>query len=282
MSDLVERREAASRYVAALFGADTNGLVVEIRFRVPSGMRQGFFSAGAPGRVVDAVLALSSRTDVFVGVLPRVRRGGRIQDVMPTARAAWADCDNAASGTALASFEPRPSMVVASGTGSHCHAYWLLSEPVAVVAIERLNRRLALALGADAGVVTKPHTILRPPGSLNWKHTPPAPVRLIAMQDGLRVSSEELDRRLPRTRPPVQVDGRERLARGPRSEIARDRLRSVPPRVYFERLTGLRVGRSGKVRCPLHELSVGRADGADVSPARSSADASSRDRGGPR
>jgi len=32
-----------------------------------------------------------------------------------------------------------------------------------------------------------------------------------------------------------------------------DLLRLVPPRVYFERLTGLRVGRSGKLRCLFHD-----------------------------
>jgi hypothetical protein len=32
-----------------------------------------------------------------------------------------------------------------------------------------------------------------------------------------------------------------------------DLLRLVPPPVYFERLTGLRVGRSGKLRCLFHD-----------------------------
>jgi DNA primase len=32
-----------------------------------------------------------------------------------------------------------------------------------------------------------------------------------------------------------------------------DPLRLVPPPVYFERLTGLRVGRSGKLHCLFHD-----------------------------
>jgi len=48
--------------------------------------------------------------------------------------------------------------------------------------------------------------------------------------------------------------------------------------VYFEQLTGIRVGRSGKVRCPFHDLSVGEATAGGIVPARSFADASSRDR----
>jgi len=37
------------------------------------------------------------------------------------------------------------------------------------------------------------------------------------------------------------------------SHTASDPLRLVPPPVYFERLTGLRVGRSGRLRCLFHD-----------------------------
>ncbi len=61
-----------------------------------------------------------------------------------------------------------------------------------------------------------------------------------------------------------------------------DALTAIPATLYVPLLTGQGLGRDDKVCCPFHDLSVGRADGADVSPARSSADASSRDDGGPR
>ena len=252
MSEVVVGRAAASRYVGALFGSAPEGVLVEVRFRVASGMRQGFFTVGASRAVVDAVAALATRTDVFVGVLPRVRRRGRVEDVVERGWVVWVDCDTSASAAALRSFEPRPSMVVASGSGQHRHAYWFLEESVDLAWLERLNRRLALALGADAGVVTKPHTILRPPGSLNWKHRPPAPVRLLGLCEQRRVSAVELDRQLPLERERI-----ERAARAPGQGLlsARvvDSLAMVPPRVYFERLTGARVGRSGNVCCPFHE-----------------------------
>jgi len=251
MSDLIVSRDAASRYVEALFGSAPAGGLVEVRFRVASGMRQRFFPVGASLTVVDAALALAARTDVFVGVLPRVRRRGRLEDVVERGGVVWADCDAPGSATVLRSFEPRPSMVVASGSGRHRHAYWLLKEPVDVGWIERLNRRLALALGADAGVVTKAHTILRLAGSLNWKHRPPAPVRLLGLREHHRVSAEELDGQLPSERPRIQ-DGT-RAGRQRFRATAVDTLHSVPPPVYFEQLTGIRVGRSGKVRCPFHE-----------------------------
>lgn len=252
MSELVACREAAGRYVAVLFGSVAGGSLIEVRFRAASGMRQRFFSTATLGPVVDTVLALATRTDVFIGVLPRVRQRGRREDVAGRAGVLWADCDTDASAAALTSFQPRPSMVVASGSGQHRHAYWLLREPVDLGSLERLNRRLALTLGADAGVVTKPHTILRPPGSVNRKHSPPTPVRLIGLQEGHRVSRDELDRDLPRE-PRTESAARAGRVRPPWRERDGDPLQSVPPPVYFAQLTGQRVGRSGKARCPFHD-----------------------------
>ncbi len=203
--------------------------------------------------MVDAVLSLASRTEVFVGVLPRARPGGRLADVVKRSSVLWADCDTSASVAALAFFELRPSMVVASGSGQHLHAYWFLQEPVDLDRLEHLNRRLAAALGADGGVVTKPHTILRPAGSVNRKHSPPAPVRLLGVQQGHRLSADELDAQLPRERTEPASTSRAGLLRAPSPITSSDPLRSVPPPVYFERLTGLRVGRSGKLRCLFHD-----------------------------
>ena len=252
MSELVERREAASRYVSALFGSAAPGLLIELRFRVPSGMGRRFFTVEGLRSAVDAVLSLATRTDVFVGVLPRVRRRGRREDVAPRAGVLWADCDTDESAAALASFQPAPSMVLASGSGQHRHAYWFLRDPIDLGSVERLNRRLAIALGADAGVVTKPHTILRPAGSMNWKQSPPTPVRLVAERPTWRVACDELDRQLPREQPRIGNVAAVR-ARPPWRADAGGALELVPPPVYFEQLTGIRVGRSGKVRCPFHD-----------------------------
>lgn len=247
------RRQAASEYVRALFGPAPEGALVEVRFRVPSGMAQRFMPASRGRDVIDAVLSLASRTEVFVGVLPRARPGGRIADVVKRSSVLWADCDTPASVAALASFEPRPSMVVASGNGQHLHPYWFLQEPVDLDRLEHLNRRLAAALGADGGVLTKPHTILRPAGSLNRKHAPPAPVRLIGLQEGHRPGADEIDAQLPRERTESALTSHPGLSRASSPIASSDPLRLVAPPVYFERLTGLRVGRSGKLRCLFHD-----------------------------
>ncbi len=251
--DAGARRRAAGEYVRALFGPAPEGSLVEVRFRVPSGMAQRFMPASRERDVVDGVLSLASRTEVFVGVLPRARPGGRIADVVTRSSVLWADCNTSASVAALASFGPCPAMVVASGSRQHLHAYWFLQEPVELDRLEHLNRRLAAALGADGGVVTKPHTILRPAGSLNRKHSPPAPVRLIGLQEGCRVDADEIDGQLPRERTEPGSTSHAGLSSASSPIASSDPLQLVPPPVYFERLTGLRVGRSGKLRCLFHD-----------------------------
>ena len=241
-------REAAVLYVSALFGWAPTGALVEVRFRVPSGMAQRFHSASRLDRLVESIVVLSARTDVYVGVLARRRRGGGRADVVEPAGVVWADCDTGESVGALRAFRPFPAMVVASSEGKR-HAYWFLTEPVSLEVIERTNRRIALALGADVRC-SDPARILRPSGSVNRKRSEPTAVRLLYLASAARVSVRDLDRVLPREpESPMTVAG----LRGCRRIALSDPLEAIPPPVYVEQLTGQRVGRSGKVRCPFHE-----------------------------
>ena len=149
-------------------------------------------------------LALGRRTDVYVGCAPRTRRhGGR--DAVQRAFVLWVDCDGDDAVDALEHFDPQPSIVIASGTGSNCHAYWPLTEPLAADEIERANRRLAHALGADPASADAAR-ILRVPATFSHKHQPPVPV------DALRL---DVDRRLRGRR-------RRRRAARPAAGAARD------------------------------------------------------------
>ena len=277
MSELSVDRAAALGYASALFGRAPGGALVEVRFRVPSGMGQRFHSASRLDRLVESILALSAHTDVYVGVLPRRRGGGGRADVIERAGVVWVDCDTSESVAALRTFRPLPAMVVASSRENR-HAYWFLTAPVSVDVIERTNRRIALALGADVRCSDRAR-ILRPAGSVNRKRSAPTAVRLLHLAAAERVSLAGLDRVLsPEAASPESVT---RLPRR-RRLAARDPLEAIPPPVYFEQLTGMRVGRSGKVRCPFHALSGRRAVTDGVSPARSVADASVSDRRGGR
>src|SRR5450755_4109667 len=134
---------AARRYAGALFGSGPREALVEVRFRVPSGMGRRFHSVSRLDRLVESILVLSAHTDVYVGVLPRRRRGGGRADVIESGSVLWADCDAGESVGALRAFRPLPTMAVASSEGKR-HAYWFLTEPVPVDVIEAMNRRIAL------------------------------------------------------------------------------------------------------------------------------------------
>ena len=239
---------AARRYACALFGSVPRGALVELRFRVPSGMGQRFHSVSRLDHLVESIVALSRQTDVYVGALPRRRRGGARADLVEPAGVVWADCDTSESVDALRAFRPTPAMVVASSEENR-HAYWFLTESVSLDVIERTNRRIALALGAD-GRCSDPGRILRPAGSVNRKRAEPAAVRLLHLVAAQRVAVSDLDRVLPLES--VSPETVNRLPWRPGVRLS-DPLEAIPPPLYVEQLTGHRVDRSGKIRCPFHE-----------------------------
>jgi len=238
----------ARRFVDALFASAPSDSFVEVRFRRAGGMGQSFHRVDALEHVVAEVMRRAQATDVFVGVLPRRRRGGSCRDVLDAAWVMWVDCDTPEAVAALDAFRPAPSIVVASGAGGHRHAYWLLRAPVVVQAIEQANRRLAGALGGDPRC-SEPARILRPAGSLWQKAVPPAPVRLLHLDDEVR---HDLDEIVGSLADPPGEPVAHRSSRGERRRRG-DPLLNLAPAGYVERLTGQRVGRSRKVRCPFHE-----------------------------
>ena len=244
----VEGRAATSRFLEVLYRSAPRASFVEVRFSLASGMGRRFHRVAELDRVAHGLAGLASRTDVYVGVLPRRRRGGRREDLVARASVVWVDCDTDESIRALDVFRPRPAIVVASGTAQNRHAYWTLRHAVDLDEVEQLNRRLALALRADvrSGDAAR---ILRPAGTANWKSGRPVVARLVVLDDERRVNVEDLDRCLPALAARHDVAAR----RAPRSAVGEDRLLALSPRVYVERLTGRRVGRSGKVRCPFHD-----------------------------
>jgi CHC2 zinc finger/RepB DNA-primase from phage plasmid len=242
-------RAATRRFLAALYRLAPAGALVEVRFSVASGMARRFLCVAEIDGVVDAVAGLARWTDVFVGVVPRRRRGGRREDLVERASVVWVDCDSDESVAALAAFRPRPAIQVASGSGRNRHAYWVSRDAVGLDMVEQINRRLALELGAYARC-SDAARILRPAGSTNWKSGRPAAVRLIALDEQHSLDVAELDRRLPAL--PAAPEAADRRRWSPRA-AGEDRLLAVSPRVYVERLMGAPVGRSGKVRCPFHE-----------------------------
>jgi hypothetical protein len=243
------RHETATSFLAALAATAGGGELLELRYRLDDGQRMGrvFDRPDRLRALATRAIALGRRTDVYVGCAPRTRRhGGR--DAVERAFVLWADCDGEEAVTALSEFEPMPAIVVASGTGSNCHAYWPLTEPLPRDEVEVANRRLAHALGADSASADAAR-ILRVPGTLSHKHDPPTPVDALRLDPDRRLEAGDVvggladppaPARAPFTPAPVQVRGD-------------DALLAIAPDVYVRRLLGVEVPRHRKVRCPFHE-----------------------------
>ena len=178
-------------YLNALVGREPSGLL-EVRWRHGDGMKRRVYRvADELVTVAAAIVELGARTDVYVGCAPRHRRAGGL-DALQRVWILWADCDTPEAVAALEAFRPAPALVVRSGSGENRHAYWTLTGPLGVEAATAANRRLAHELGADSGAVTTAATILRPPGTGNFKHSPPADVVAERLQPWRRVSATKL------------------------------------------------------------------------------------------
>jgi hypothetical protein len=236
-------------YLSALVACEPS-LWIELRLLpVGAGLVQRRFIPGARlPTAVDHVLGAAPSADVLVGVAPRVRpRGDR--SAVPRGWTLWVDCDDAAALQRLAAVPVAPSMVVRSGSEYGAHAYWLLDRPLARAELERANRRLAHALGADLRSVDAAR-MLRPPATLNHKTIP---ARAVALETytGERHDPGSLLAHFPAA-PAAQLRTMPEHALR-RADGRADRLRDIPPDTYVERILGLSVPRSRKLACPFHE-----------------------------
>ena len=135
-----------------------------------------------------------------------------------------------------------------TGSGGNRHAYWPLTAPLAPAALERANRRIAAALGADVASIDAAR-VLRPPGGLNFKTDPPGFVRLDVFT-GERFDTSALIAALPGD--PVKGGRSANRPARPAPRRVEDPLRSIDPDVYVAALTGRQPGRDRKVSCPFH------------------------------
>ncbi len=236
-------RDAVVHYLRALYAHAPKRSFVELRYRTLNAMRQTFHPACELDAISAEIITRAPASDVYLGVIPRRRRGGGRDDLVSEARVLWVDCDTPEAVAALRATSPRPSIAVASGTGENTHAYWLLSEPTALADIEQGNRCLAARLAADP-VCADAARILRPP-SLNHKYRPPAVVRLENCEPDRRHLIEHVVGKLAADRSRC----RDRHA----VLDPDDPLRSISPIVYIERLARIAVPRHRKIRCPFHD-----------------------------
>ena len=111
--------------------------------------------------------------DVYVGVLPRWRKGGRDNDVH-TAATIWCDIDDLDGLDQTATLN-KVTVAVRSGRGLHCYRRLKVAgigtKPTEQREFVQLLERWMLTLSAAADIKCKnPSRILRIPGTLNWKN----------------------------------------------------------------------------------------------------------------
>ena len=240
------------RYLQLLAGERPAGKLLEIRHRTSGGMGQLFVPARRLDLAVAAITRVSATADVYVGVLLRTRRrGGR--DAVHDSHLVFVEIDQPDAQARLDAFAHPASATVASGTPGHRHAYFVMQRLIDPDRLVDANRRLAHALGGDLAS-TDPSRVLRPPSTVNTKHTPPALVTLVDLVQSRRYDVNELLDGLPDPPPrplprPAAASATGRVARG----RVEDPLLQVPAAEYVRRLTGLEPDRTGKIACPWHE-----------------------------
>lgn len=170
------RAAMAREHLALLFPASTGFIELRVRAVESGRWTQYFRPAANVESVLMLALRLSDDHEVYVGVLPRNRRGGGRGDLSTSAATVWADLDTRAATERAFAFEPEPSLVLGSGGPGHAHAYWSLDRQLPIAQIEALNSGLARRLGADEASTDAPR-ILRLAGTLAHKYDPAVVIR---------------------------------------------------------------------------------------------------------
>jgi hypothetical protein len=238
-------------YLRMLAGDPQRGQFFDVRYVTPDGgMRQRFISALRIHETARRITRLARRTDVYVGVALRDRAYGG-KSAISGSRLLYIECDDPDAAGRLDDFAYSPSMIVASGSPGHLHIYWCLHERASSTQVESANRSLALALQGDPACVDIAR-MLRPPASMNHKHSPPLAVRLLQHNTGARYGLLELTGGLPKDSHHGRVLGAAAVPRQTGRTALDSELLAIPAAEYVRVLAGREPNRAGKVLCPFH------------------------------
>ncbi|MFN8113159.1 MAG: DNA-primase RepB domain-containing protein [Solirubrobacterales bacterium] len=249
---------AIERFLGLLFPQGSQGFT-EIRAIAAdgAGAKRTFIPLPELRDTAKVVGAWQGTRNVFVGVAARTREAGT-KDAVGPVHVAWVDIDDAGAGDSLKQFEPAPTLIVASGTPGHLHAYWALSDAVEPSAIEEINRALAERLGGDPAVVDAAR-VMRVPGTLNFKHDPPAEAQIVSSSGTTYLAGE--------LRGALGLDEAADKSGGPTAKGAQAGEASEPVRKVMDHLEGVKPTATGwTALCPAHDdhnPSLSVAEGED-------------------
>lgn len=257
---------------------------IDIRWPQPSnvsGMGHDYLPADRLPDAIPLIEGLGQRIDVYIGVALHDRRAGDGSSVSRS-HLAWADLDRDDAQSVIDTFPHQPTMLVASGSEGRRHAYWLLDGYVPIDDVMTANRKLAGAfaykdpetgeplrdpkngqlLGGDISAGTSRVSMLRPPGTYNYKHNPRRPVQIVELAGSRVYNLAQLVDGLADPKPPrppyVPTLGPVTGIRleNPSIEQAHTALRTLDAREWMPRLTRVELNAGGFMSCPFHEDST--------------------------
>lgn len=225
---------------------------LELRWPSPRGwMNRTFFAEDATTGAARRIIRIAAKADIYVGVALRDRPTDGGKDAISGSRLLYIECDDPSAQQSLAQFAHPPTMEVASGSPDHLHLYWRLARRATNAQVESANRRLALALGGELGCIDIAR-LLRPPDTLNYKHDPPRPVKLLAYRPTTHYTLAELTSRLPDD-PLTAATGPARVSPRSSGRTQLDHaLLAIPAAEYVRVLANATPNRTGKILCPFH------------------------------
>jgi hypothetical protein len=224
----------------------------------PSGMGREFLPAAAIDQAGLLIERVARHVDVYIGVALHDREAGDGTSVSRS-HLLWTDIDREDAQATLESFAHPPTMTVASGTPGRRHSYWLLGGAVAIDEVMTANRQLAGALGGDLSSGLSRVSMLRPPGTYNYKHPRRQPVRIVDLAGSRVYDLAQLVGGLSDPKPPKPpyVPDLGPVAgirlENPTIEIAHAALKNLDAREWMPRLTGVELSAGGYMPCPFHE-----------------------------
>jgi hypothetical protein len=224
---------------------------LELRWPAADGMRRRFFPVRATGVAAWHIGQLAPAIDVYLGVALRDRNTSGGKDAISGSHFLHLESDSLDCAHRLEDFAHPPTIEIASGTPSHLQLYWRLIELASNDQVESANRRLAIQLDGDPASVDIAR-ILRPPDTLNHKHQPPRPVRLLAYRPGARYRLAELTEDLPDDPRSSRRNIAHLSPRIGRTALDRELL-AIPAEQYVGVLASATPNRAGKIICPFHE-----------------------------
>lgn len=194
----------AGDFFKAIYKRCTKG---QVEFRSLPSLRRRFVSLSN----LQTLSPFSKTDNHFFGVGTRDGSGGGKNNLVENP-ALWVDIDFKKTAREeferkLADFPLKPSIIVETGGGYH--VYWLLKEPCPkedIPKIENYLSRLASHFGGDPGAMDASR-ILRIPGTLNLKYTPPWEVVIKSLNASLEYNLSDFDF-LPDSEKPYSISGR--------------------------------------------------------------------------